>query len=409
MGWNFANALTEAGHQVWVLTHPRGQEPAQRSLALRPVERLHLCYVPETRLMLRLPRRRWKIRYLLWQREAYRVARAVDRQVDVDIVHHVSWSSLQGGSHLWRLNKPFIFGPIGGGQVAPPAFRRYFGRHWPAEALRGFVATHLSPRLPFVRNPVRHADLVLTVNEETMAAVERLGPKRVAHCLDVAVPDSAVSREYPGSGKEWRSMAGELGLSPTSRDRLKTSKADDDVLEVVWVGRILARKGLALALDAIGAVDPEIPLHLRVVGGELAGPLVERAMQNPATARRVECLGFVTFDEVQKILATSHVLLFSSLRDSSGAQILEAMAHGLPVISLDHQGARELLTGRGGIRVPAHHRDETVWALAGALEVLQQDPELRRWLSVAAWQTALDHTWSNRVEMMNEYYRLLTR
>lgn len=382
MGWNFANALAEAGHDVWVLTHLRCREPAERALADDPVDRLHLRYVPETKLMRRLPPQRWKMRYLLWQRQAYDVARAVDHDVDFDIVQHVSWSSLQGGSHLWRLEKPFIFGPIGGGQVAPAAFRRYFGSRWKAEALRGFVATRLSPLLPFVRGPVRNADLVLTVNEETKAAVERLGPKRVAGCPDVAIPDALVSPEYPG-------------------------QASHETLEVVWVGRILAHKALALALDAIGAVDPEIPINLRVVGGELSGPLVEEAMQNPTIARRVESTGFVTFDDVQKILASSDVLLFSSLRESSGAQILEAMACGLPVLSLDHQGARDLLAAGGGIRVPVRHPDQAVRALAEALEQLQRDPELRRRLGIEARNNALSQTWSSRVELMNGYYRSL--
>ena len=64
--------------------------------------------------------------YILWHNSVLKTARGMTE--DIDIVHHVTWGSIKGGSRLWRLQKPFVFGPIGGGQVTPPGFGSIFGR-----------------------------------------------------------------------------------------------------------------------------------------------------------------------------------------------------------------------------------------------------------------------------------------
>jgi hypothetical protein len=74
--------------------------------------------------------------YILWQWMAYRLAKKLNQSLGFYRAQHVSWGSIQLGSFLYRLDVPFIFGPAGGGQHAPDAFKEYFLEHWSAEEKR---------------------------------------------------------------------------------------------------------------------------------------------------------------------------------------------------------------------------------------------------------------------------------
>jgi len=139
--------------------------------------------------------------YLAWQRGCLEAAVALDAEHDFDVAHHLNWGSLFWGSTLSRLGKPFIFGPIGGGQTSPEVLREWFGESWRREAQRNWalrVALRFNPR---ARRTLRAADLVLATNSETAARSRALGARQVELCLDTAVLSEAIAheeREAPG-------------------------------------------------------------------------------------------------------------------------------------------------------------------------------------------------------------------
>ena len=60
-------------------------------------------------------------------------------------------------------------------------------------------------------------------------------------------------------------------------------------------------------------------------------------------------------------------MLFTSLRDSFGSQVLEAMAMGLPIICLDLHGAHDFVPDAASLKVSIGSPGETVHNLAGAI------------------------------------------
>ena len=91
-------------------------------------------------------------------------------------------------------------------------------------------------------------------------------------------------------------------------------------------------------------------------------------------ASRVRFLGWVDEDAALALLAKSDLLTLPSLNEGLPMAIIEAMAHGLPVIATPVGGIPELITpGRTGLLVPPADSD----ALATALRQLVADPELR--------------------------------
>ncbi|WP_235827944.1 glycosyltransferase family 4 protein [Brevibacillus migulae] len=319
------------------------------------------------------------LHYYLWQWHICKTARALDQEIDFDLIHHVTWGSLQGGSWLWRLKKPFVFGPVGGGQIAAQALQRFFAGHWRMEKLRSLVFSRLARFNPVSVWNARYASLLLTTNRETYLLAKRLGAKHVELFLDTALPAVYVPPEPP----------------------VRTKR---DELTVLWVGRIMPRKGLNLTFEAFSRVDRRLPIRLIVVGGPV-GDEIERWIDAYQIRDRVECVGQVTWDKVKEYYQTCDVFLFTSLRDSFGAQVLEAMAHGMPVVALNQSGVADFVPNEAAIKVPIHSADQVSNDLAAALERMYHHPEERAAKGYEAWKFASEHTWDKRGGQMSELYR----
>jgi glycosyltransferase involved in cell wall biosynthesis len=100
----------------------------------------------------------------------------------------------------------------------------------------------------------------------------------------------------------------------------------------------------------------------------------------------------------------AHAFVFTSLRDSFGTVVLEAMAHGLPVVTLDHQGVGTFLPEAAAIKVPVTTPEDTVRLLAEAIDRLAADEALRLRMAQAAWRFAQAERWDRRAERMLALY-----
>src|SRR5204863_8820221 len=99
------------------------------------------------------------------------------------------------------------------------------------------------------------------------------------------------------------------------------------------------------------------------------------------------------------------IFLFTSVRDSFGTVVLEAMTYGVPVVALDLHGVAARMPADAGIKVPVASRQETVRRLAAGLERLADNPGLRYEMGVAGWRYARTQLWSARAAEMNLLYR----
>ena len=134
------------------------------------------------------------VRYLAWQHDALAVAAGLHRTTPFDLVHHVSWGSLQGGSQLGRLGVPFVFGPVGGGQVAPFRFLPWFGRSAVNELARTVLTNTLAAVIGNGRTVARQASIVLAVNRDTLDLARRLGSRRTELFLESGIERSLRQR-----------------------------------------------------------------------------------------------------------------------------------------------------------------------------------------------------------------------
>lgn len=191
-------------------------------------------------------------------------------------------------------------------------------------------------------------------------------------------------------------------FAPSRRSHaLRDAYGFGEAFTFVHVGRLAAEKGVDRIVDAFRLASegaPEGMMRLVIAG---SGPC-EAALRARAP-RHVTFLGHLdrrTF--LPKLYASGDAFVFSSLTETLGLVVLEAMASGLPVIATAAGGvADHLRDGINGIAYPA----ADVGALARAMLKLAFDRPLARRLGRGARMTATQLSWSEQLDELDHSFR----
>ena len=97
--------------------------------------------------------------------------------------------------------------------------------------------------------------------------------------------------------------------------------------------------------------------------------------------------------------------MFTSLRDTSGNVVLEAMSHGLPVIAINHHGVGEIVTDETGIRIDPVSYDYVKKDFVKAIEQYAQNPQLIKQHGLAGRKRLeTQYSWENNAKVLQEIY-----
>jgi len=155
-------------------------------------------------------------------------------------------------------------------------------------------------------------------------------------------------------------------------------------LRLVFVGRLERVKDIETLLEAVrGASMTGRNLTLRIVGSGDAAytALLHRRVQELALQEIVDFVGAVEHgSDLYRNYQNSHVLVLSSRSEGMPKVVIEAMAHGLPVVGTTVGGLPRLVSRRVGILVEPGDPE----ALSAALVTLHDSPTLARSMSAAA-------------------------
>jgi len=379
--WNWAVLYAKAGYDVYCITSLRGKNGIERKLSEAPADKLHFVFVGLPAFLEKKYRKGllWVyLHYLLWLIKSGKKALALHHQLCFDLSHHVSWGSIQQGSTLGRLNIPFIFGPVGGGQFAPEVLKKYFLSGWKTEVQRSLVSKLFLLFNPLTRQTMKKATLVLVVNEDTQRMANKLGASQVLQLAD-------------------------LNIQRDSRVETRSKASDPAKVRFLWVGRLLYRKGLLLVLETLAAVPHQYDFELSVYGDGPFGEQLTSTIERLGLTAKVRWYGQVPFQEVKAAYQSHDVFLFCSLRESLGLQYFEAMYYGLPVITLNLHGAKTAISPAAAIKVNVQSPQQVVKDLASAVVLMIEDPARRLSMAREARKTVESITKLDKVALVEKY------
>ncbi|MBV8820951.1 MAG: glycosyltransferase family 4 protein [Acidobacteriaceae bacterium] len=225
------------------------------------------------------------------------------------------------------------------------------------------------------RQAAQRSDLVIAVSQFTASQVERLlgFPRERIRVIPHGVRRPASVQ--PGS----------------AREKL-----------ILFVGAIQVRKNVARLVRAFEAV----PSGWKLVLAGSYGYGAEQAIDAVSRSRRrndIVLTGYVTADELESLYQRAAVFAFPSLDEGFGMPVLEAMAHGIPVLTSNGSALREI-AGDAALLVDPQHEE----SIAEGLRCLVQDEELRRQFTAKglhrcsgfSWSATVDQTWRTYRELL---------
>jgi colanic acid/amylovoran biosynthesis glycosyltransferase len=144
---------------------------------------------------------------------------------------------------------------------------------------------------------------------------------------------------------------------------------------LLFVGRLVAEKGLPILIDALARLRARRPgIRLTIVGAGREGTGLEARARAEGLGDHVRFTGYQRPEQVGEWLRTADVFVLPSLAEGVPVAVMEAMASVLPVVATYVGGLSELVEdGVNGYLVPA----AAPGALADRIESLLDDPELR--------------------------------
>jgi glycosyltransferase involved in cell wall biosynthesis len=165
---------------------------------------------------------------------------------------------------------------------------------------------------------------------------------------------------------------------------------------VLFCGTREPRKNLPRVLEAFRRLDRP-GLDLVLAGPE--GWKEELADGIAALEGRVRSLGFVPPDDLDCLYAGAALVVYPSLAEGFGLPVLEAMAHGVAVVT-SAGTATEEVAGDAALLVDPFDVD----AIAGAMQRALDDRELAISLGAAAKERAASFTWQRSAELVAAVY-----
>lgn len=153
---------------------------------------------------------------------------------------------------------------------------------------------------------------------------------------------------------------------------------------IVCVGSLTPKKNHAVLIEAvIRARTQGIPIRLDIIGEGAERPQLEALIRAKGAGEYIRLVGELSHDKVLVAYAHAQIFALPSLWEGSPNVLLEAMAHGLPVIASDIPSIREIVGEKAGLLVSPC--DVDAW-VHGVQKIA--NPEPRASMGLSAYERA---------------------
>ena len=388
VGWEWIRAIAK-NHSVWAITRESEREEIEDYLRAHPNEltNVSFCFVPwhepsYSGILLHIA---YRIEYVNWQKRCFAKARDLDANVNFDIVHHVNGTGFREPGFLWKLGKPFIWGPI----LGLTYFRLRFLKSIPIGEAAFLVAKNLTTAwMMYVARRPRQAAFaaarILAGTRQTATMVDLLWKK----------PSTVISPVTP----------------PEIKENLPTRRNPGAPLRLIWCGSFEPRKALKLLLLSLECLKgDEVQWELIVIGSGRLEDRCRRMACDLGISEHCRFLGRQPRDKALALMQSGHVFVDSSLYEGFPTTVVEAMSLGLPLVGIDHFGFGDAVDDRCGILIPPTDIHSVIVGFAEAIRKLWRDEELRYKMALAAQAAAMYLSWKHKIQIVESIYQDVQR
>ena len=171
---------------------------------------------------------------------------------------------------------------------------------------------------------------------------------------------------------------------------------------ILFVGRVAHEKNIGFLLKVVDRIRHEIPNILFVIAGE--GPALKSLEHEVRELRISDNVLFVGYldrpKELNSCYRAADIFVFSSRTETQGLVLLEAMAQGVPVVSIAEMGTRDVLSEGLGVWIA----QEDLTDFSGKVVSMLGDDQERKALGNLGREYAHDWSASTQTKRMVSFY-----
>lgn len=385
MGWNFVMQIARF-NKVIAITRENNGDAIEKFMFENPNE----LYSNIQFLYFDLPywMRFWKkgsrgamLYYVLWQ---YFIVSFIRKQdIHYDIVHNVNFHNDWTPSFLWKLSKPFVWGPVGHHPLIPNQYLKPYSKiYWLKDRLTWVLKQYFWNFSYNLNQCKKKASHVICMNNSV--------PIKLRLSNNYSVTPSVATQDFG-----W------------------IENPIHDHFTVISAGRFVPLKGFDLAIEAFAKLVSEFnyvdknKCRLVLVGGGPEEFLLRKLVKDKNLEHNVKFISWIERGALMQLMKTASVFLFPS-HEGAGMVVAEALSFGVPIICLDNEGPGEFIDESCGIKVKQGSYKATTDALGDALEILHLDFKKHQELRLGARMRfeRLFH-WDRRGEKLQNIYASL--
>lgn len=384
MGWNWVRNL--ANHcNLFIITEGEWKKEIEETVALHPYkDNLHFYFLPLPDNVRKMCWNQgdWRFYhyYKKWQKRALIKAIEICNEVDIDIVHQLNMVSFREPGYLWRLGKPFVWGPIGGLGETPKAY--ISGVSFKTRLMlwiKDIISTEQLKYSHRIGNAFNQADALISAvpmaQEKIMKYKHRdtlLIPETGCYDLNTVICDKRHRKDF----------------------------------HILWVGRFLFTKRLDIAMRTIAEVKELPNLHFHILGSGSESE-VERYHQlgkKLGIDGVCEWHGNVENKMVHQMMRDADLFFFTSVREATSTVIPEAINNCLPIVCFDTCGFGPLVTEKIGRKVALSTPEQSVFDFAKQIRDLYSDKEILYEMSNNCKEALKSLLWDVKAKMVFDIY-----
>jgi phosphatidyl-myo-inositol dimannoside synthase len=186
--------------------------------------------------------------------------------------------------------------------------------------------------------------------------------------------------------------------------------ASQSMKQILFVGRLIERKGIEYLLQAVSLLPADLQWHLNIVGTGDAAETLRAITRRLGLEASVEFHGFVPNEALIHHYRQADLFVLPAITDHKGdteglgVVMIEALSYHTPVVASDVGGISDvIINGQTGILVPEKNPDK----LAHAIVEILRHPEKARRLAQNGYQHV--HTYFDWDRIVNELLEITTQ
>ena len=364
IGWNWVLQYEKnykKGDRIILLTKKFNEKDTRRGLKEFNIQHVELVIVdvPDALNWFREKHSAFHhMYYILWQHWAWLWVK--HSGIRFDVIHHVTMNDYRIPSEMYKAKgAKVIWGPMGGAQVTPRPLKVYEKNQLVA-SFREFVNKSCSWN-PFYKKALRSYYKIYCINNETQKQISRIVGKDVP-----LMPELALRDEYKN---------------------LPIRKGNNDILKIVFVGRLIGKKGIAFLVDALSLMPTDMNWELLIFGDGDDHALIEKQIADSGIGKNVKLMGNRPLNQIAEAYQQADVFVLPSLRETSGNVLLEAMAYAVPIVAFDTSFCRLLKEVDCGVFINTEQAlDNIKEDYCKAIVTLGQDKELAKQMGMNGYK-----------------------